>query len=161
MNNLGKGAIGILAGLVVAGCACHAKPKEEPRGMMKPSVEVRAGGAVMDNVYFALDQSALSEASKATLRRNADWLKTHPEFKVKIEGHADERGASKYNLALGKRRADAAAEYLRSLGVEPSRISTVSFGESSPVDPAHNEAAWSKNRRDEFSSVGADRFIVE
>lgn len=161
MNILLKGALGIVAGFVIAGCTCRAKPTEEPRGMMKPSTAVREGGPVMDNVYFAFDKSNLSEASKATLRRSADWLKTHPDFKVKIEGHADERGTSKYNLALGKRRAVAAAKYLQSLGVESHRISTVSFGESRPIDPAHNEAAWSKNRRDEFSSIGADRFIVE
>ena len=160
MNSLWRGAFGVLAGFVVAGCACHAKPKEEQRWMMKPAPETRAGGPVMNSVYFGFDKHDLSESSKTTLQRHAEWLKANPEFRLKIEGHADERGTSKYNQALGKRRAEAAARYLEAQGIDSKRISTVSYGESHPVDPAHNEAAWSKNRRDEFNSVGVDKFIL-
>ena len=66
---------------------------------------------------------------------------------VIAEGHCDERGTSEYNLALGERRAGAVAEFLSTLGIAPNRISTVSFGSELPVDPAHNEEAWAKNRR--------------
>ena len=128
--------------------------------MMKPAPQVGTGGAAMDDVYFAFDQYALSESSKATLRRNAEWLKARPGVNVKIEGHADERGPSAYNLKLGQKRADEAAKYLRSLGIESHRITTVSFGETRLADRAHNAVAWSKNRRDEFNSISADTFTL-
>jgi peptidoglycan-associated lipoprotein len=72
---------------------------------------------------------------------------------VRVEGHCDERGSDEYNLALGQKRADAAVKYLRALGIAPQRLSSVSFGKEKPAQPGHDEAAWSKNRRDEFSIV--------
>jgi peptidoglycan-associated lipoprotein len=74
----------------------------------------------------------------------------HPTIKIQIEGHCDERGTSEYNLALGERRANSAKKYLISLGMPADRISTISYGKEKPLDPGHNEEAWSKNRRDHF-----------
>lgn len=101
----------------------------------------------LKNIYFGFDSSELTSASKQTLKENADYLAKVPGSKVILEGHCDERGTDEYNLALGERRARSAFEYLRSLGVSRDRMSTVSYGESKPAEAAHNEAAWSKNRR--------------
>lgn len=105
---------------------------------------------VVETVYFAFDSSELSATAQRTLRDNATWLKAHPEVNVVIEGHCDERGTIEYNLALGQRRASSVRDYLTSLGVERGRMRLVSYGEERPVDPGHNEAAWSQNRRAAF-----------
>ncbi len=79
-------------------------------------------------------------------------MKGHPG-KVRIEGNCDERGTVEYNLALGQKRADAAKAYLVNLGADPKKLETVSYGKEKPVDPGHNEAAWAKNRRDNFTPL--------
>jgi peptidoglycan-associated lipoprotein len=101
-------------------------------------------------VFFALDSSEIDAAGQQTLNANAGVLKKYPEWVITIEGHADERGTAEYNLALGERRAMAARTYLVSLGIPADRLKTVSYGKEFPFDPAHNEAAWAKNRRAHF-----------
>ena len=108
---------------------------------------------ILQPIYFAFDSSALSETALRTLERNAAWLRQHPDWKVRIEGHCDERGTSEYNLALGARRARRVRDQLVQLGISPDRIETISYGEERPVDPGHDEAAWSKNRRAEFVPI--------
>ena len=81
------------------------------------------------------------------MRTQAQWLQRYPAKKATIEGHCDERGTREYNLALGERRATAAKNYLVSLGVDASRLTTVSYGKERPIDPASTEAAWAQNRR--------------
>ena len=107
--------------------------------------------AALKDVHFAFDSSALDEVAKQILVENSKWLKANPGVKVVIEGHCDERGTEDYNLALGERRAKAARSYLISLGVKQARMSTVSYGESIPLDPGHNESAWALNRRAHFA----------
>ncbi len=111
---------------------------------------------ILQPIYFAFDSSALSETALRTLERNAAWLRQHPDWKVRVEGHCDERGTSEYNLALGARRARRVKEQLVRLGISPERIETISYGEERPVDPGHDEAAWSKNRRAEFVLIRPD-----
>ena len=106
-----------------------------------------------EKIYFDFDKSDLKPEARAILRKKADWLLKHPEYSVRIEGNCDERGTNEYNLALGQRRADAAKKFLVALGVDESRISTISYGEERPVDPRHCEEAWAKNRRDEFKLI--------
>jgi peptidoglycan-associated lipoprotein len=101
-------------------------------------------------IYFNYDKSDLSQNARNTLSQNANALKSSPNTNVSIEGHCDERGSAEYNLALGERRAKAAQQYLVTLGVQPDRLSTVSYGEEKPAAAGHNEAAWAKNRRVEF-----------
>jgi peptidoglycan-associated lipoprotein len=101
-------------------------------------------------VFFALDSNELDDTGRAVLNANAGVLKKYPTWTVTIEGHCDERGTAEYNLALGERRAVAARTYLVSLGVDPNRVRTVSYGSEFPFDPAHQEAAWSRNRRAHF-----------
>jgi len=103
------------------------------------------------DIYFDFDSSALLPAAQEILSQKADYLLGEGSgLNIIIEGNCDERGTEAYNLALGERRAEAAKAFLVNLGVNASRINTISFGEEKPVDPAHNEAAWAKNRRDHF-----------
>lgn len=104
----------------------------------------------LEPVFYELDSSELSSAGQATLQENAGTLKKYGTWQITIEGHADERGSAEYNLALGERRALIARDYLVSLGIPATRVRTVSYGKEFPFDPAHDEAAWSKNRRAHF-----------
>ncbi|MBI5496768.1 MAG: OmpA family protein [Deltaproteobacteria bacterium] len=101
-------------------------------------------------VYFAYNESALSDESRANLARAATCLKASPALEVTVQGHTDERGATEYNLALGERRALAVRLFLRDLGVSERRLHLVSVGEERPLDPGHDEAAWARNRRAEL-----------
>jgi peptidoglycan-associated lipoprotein len=99
-----------------------------------------------DRVYFDYDQFNLDDTDTRSLQGQVSWLKQYPNAKVQIEGHADERGTVDYNIALGARRATSVAEYLRAQGVGGDRVTTISFGKERPLDPGHDEAAWSRNR---------------
>jgi peptidoglycan-associated lipoprotein len=100
-------------------------------------------------VYFDYDRYSLRKDTKEILQRNADWLSNKTSIKVRIEGHADERGSNEYNLALGDRRARSVMMYLSDLGVT-AELSTVTYGEERPVCSESMEECWSKNRRAEF-----------
>jgi peptidoglycan-associated lipoprotein len=104
----------------------------------------------LEDVHFDFNSAALTDAARATIEKHALWLQNRRQAKVTIEGHCDERGTVEYNLALGEQRARAARDYLVSLGVASDRLRAVSFGKERPLDPANNEAAWAKNRRDHF-----------
>jgi peptidoglycan-associated lipoprotein len=108
-------------------------------------------GGPLEDIQFAYDQSDLTDQARATLERNAQWMRAHPAAKVRVEGHCDERGTVEYNLALGERRAQATRDYLVSLGVEAGRLSTVSYGKERPLDPSSTDAAFAKNRRAHFA----------
>ena len=101
-------------------------------------------------IYFDFDKSDLRPDAREGLQANASYLKSNSSVQVTIEGNCDERGSNEYNLALGKRRAEAAYKYLVDLGIDGSRMTTVSYGEERPAVEGHNELAWAKNRRDEF-----------
>lgn len=108
--------------------------------------ELRRRGFSPD-VYFDYDESMLSDDTREKLSRNADLLKSQPQFSVTIEGHADSRGTSEYNLALGERRANAVRDYMVSLGVPGNRLRTLSYGEERQVCSEEEEGCWSQNRR--------------
>jgi peptidoglycan-associated lipoprotein len=101
-------------------------------------------------VYFDFDRYNVKASELPRLQTIADYLKANPSEGVLIEGNCDERGTPGYNMALGERRALSARESLVNLGSNPDRIYTISYGEDKPADPGHNEAAWAKNRRDDF-----------
>ncbi|MGO8698372.1 MAG: OmpA family protein [Limisphaerales bacterium] len=104
-----------------------------------------------DTVYFDFDSAVIKPSEEAKLQDLAAYFKGNQKLEgLVIEGHCDERGTEKYNLSLGERRALASREYLGNLGVDVHRVKTVTYGASRPVDPGHDEAAWKKNRRDEF-----------
>lgn len=100
-----------------------------------------------DRVFFALNESALSEEAKEILIKQAEWLEGNPDFTVVIEGHADERGTREYNLALGARRSEAVRTFLLQQGIGAVRMSTVSYGKERPFAACSDETCWSKNRR--------------
>jgi peptidoglycan-associated lipoprotein len=104
----------------------------------------------LKDAYFDYDQSDLRDDARSALSGNAEWLKKYPSIQVLIEGHCDERGTSAYNLALGDRRANAARDYLDSLGVAASRIRTVSYGKERPACTESTEDCWQQNRRGHF-----------
>jgi peptidoglycan-associated lipoprotein len=101
-------------------------------------------------INFDYDQAVVRQADQATLDRKAAILAANPGVKIRIAGHADERGSDEYNLALGNRRAAAAKRYLENKGVDGSRIDVVSYGEERPLNPGNDETAYAQNRRDEF-----------
>ena len=104
----------------------------------------------LEPAYFGLDSSGLNEQAQRAVEANAELLQEYPNWAVTIEGHCDERGTAEYNLALGERRALATQQYLVELGLDPTRVRTVSYGKEFPFDPGHNDIAWAANRRAHF-----------
>jgi peptidoglycan-associated lipoprotein len=104
----------------------------------------------LQSVYFDFDQFSLGDRARATLRRNAEILNSHPDILVEIQGNCDERGSEEYNLALGERRAQSVKDYLVNSGISRGRISAVSFGESNPAAMGQSERIWALNRRADF-----------
>ena len=111
--------------------------------------EINARGYLKD-AFFDYDKSDLRDDARTALAADADWLKKNRTIQYLVEGHCDERGTSEYNLALGDRRANAAKEYLVSLGVDASRIRTVSYGKERPFCNQSSEDCWQQNRRAHF-----------
>lgn len=105
---------------------------------------------VNEDVFFDYDSAVLSAAAQNVLKNKSIILGKYSGVSVTIEGHCDERGTNEYNLALGERRAESAKSFLVNLGVNSSRLKTISYGEEKPVDAGHEEGAWSKNRRAHF-----------
>jgi peptidoglycan-associated lipoprotein len=101
-------------------------------------------------IHFAYDSAAIRSSEQSNLQAVASKLNEDSSTKLLIEGNCDERGTEEYNRSLGERRALAAREALAKLGVDPSRVRTISYGKDKPVDPGHDEAAWAQNRRDDF-----------
>lgn len=103
-----------------------------------------------EDIHFEFDSIRLTPIAQEILTKKADWLRANPTAKVTIEGHCDSRGTNEYNLALGEGRAQSAKAFLADLGINPSRLTTISYGEERPIDRAQTEEAWAKNRRDHF-----------
>ena len=107
-------------------------------------------------VYFDLDNATLSDAAKSALNENITIMTRRPDIKLEIQGHADERGTTDYNLALGQRRAQSVHSFMKSSGIAQSRLKVVSYGEERPLRDASAESAWSQNRRCEFVITWSD-----
>lgn len=104
-------------------------------------------------IHFDFDKANLQSGDAAILDQKVGILQVNPNLRIRVAGHCDERGSDEYNLALGNRRALAAKQYLVSHGIDAGRIETASYGKERPLDPGHNEEAWSKNRRDAFEII--------
>lgn len=154
-----------LGSLLVVGACRHAPPVvAAPQGAQRPVDTTVARGpdaaatraaveqvlANFSRVHFETDQATLSAEARAILAENARILTAHPSIKVEVQGHADGRGTVDYNLALGERRAEAVVRALTAMGVAPSRVGTISYGEERPLAAGDTEVAWSENRRCEF-----------
>lgn len=156
----------LMATAIIALAACSKKPPAElppapggpggttaptgpttPTGPVKGSQEDFIASVASDRIFFGLDQYDVDAEDQATLQSQAAWLQQNPGVRVTIEGHADERGTRDYNIALGERRANAAKNYLASLGIDSGRITTVSYGKERPAALGSDEAAWAQNRR--------------
>lgn len=108
-----------------------------------------AGGPLSD-IHFDYDEFTIKAQDSQILKANASWLSGHPGTRVQVEGHCDSRGSEEYNIALGAKRAQAAKEYLTTLGVSGDRVSTISYGKELPLCSEETESCWARNRRDHF-----------
>ena len=131
------------------------KPAKAATSSSSSSLEAHREGkrptaGPLKDIYFGFDQYDLRANVRDTLKANAEWLKGKPSAEVEIEGHCDERGTDEYNLALGAKRAQAAKDYLVTLGVPGTRITTISYGKELTVCQEHTDDCWQKNRHDRF-----------
>jgi peptidoglycan-associated lipoprotein len=111
----------------------------------------KVGGGPLSDIHFAYNEYTIEPQDGSVLKSNASWLQGHAQTRVQVEGHCDERGSEEYNIALGAKRAQAAKDYLVTLGIAGSRISTISYGKELPTCTEHDESCWSQNRRDHFA----------
>ncbi|MEM9600689.1 MAG: peptidoglycan-associated lipoprotein Pal, partial [Pseudomonadota bacterium] len=119
----------------------------QPQGPVPGSIQdfaFRSGGE--PRVFFGYDQFTLTPEARSKLRQQAQWLQAYRGYNAVIEGHADERGTRQYNIALGARRANSVKAFLVSQGVDPSRLTTVSYGKERPIDARSSEDGWARNR---------------
>lgn len=134
---------------------------EEAAAAARRAAEQRMAAAratLEEMVFFGYDESTLTPEAERILRAKLDILRNSPAVMVRIEGHADERGSTEYNIALGNRRAEAVRAFFTSFGLDEGRFQIRSYGEERPLNDASNEAAWSRNRRAEFVlTAGADQ----
>lgn len=154
----------LIATSILALAACAKKPppelppapaqSEQPAyqppaqsGPVKGSQEDFVASVSSDRIFFDTDKYDVDASDQGTLQSQAQWLAANSNVRVTIEGHCDERGTRDYNLALGERRANAAKNFLVSLGVPEARISTISYGKERPAAMGSDEGAWAQNRR--------------
>ena len=108
-------------------------------------------GGPLSDIHFGYNDSSIQDQDSSVLKSNASWLQAHPQTKVQVEGYCDERGSEEYNIALGAKRAQAGKDYLETLGISSTRMSTISYGKELPLCTDHDESCWQQNRRDHFS----------
>jgi peptidoglycan-associated lipoprotein len=137
--------------LLMAACGRHGEPKEYGIGttgsIAAPGSPQEFAVNVGDLVHFEEDSSALSGEARSILGHQASWLNQYAQYRVTIEGHADERGTREYNLALGAKRAMAVKSFLASQGVNAARIKTISYGKERPIAVCDEPSCWTQNRR--------------
>jgi peptidoglycan-associated lipoprotein len=158
----------LMIGGLVAGCATQSNPESSPAPAPAPtamstsptarsapatSVAARSEARAMPqgrSVYYEFDRSEIKPEGGKVVDANAQYLREHPDLKVKVEGNADERGSREYNLALGQRRAEAVQKRMTILGIPADRIESVSYGKEKPKATGHDETSWSENRRSDI-----------
>ena len=156
----GKLAVVLIVSVALSACAAKAPKQLPPDPGTATTADANPGAPIpgsqadfvyftrgQDTVYFDTDRYNIDSEDAAALATQAQWLMRYPAKRATIEGHCDERGTREYNLALGERRANAAKTYLASLGVDATRLATVSYGKERPVALGSDEASWAKNRR--------------
>jgi peptidoglycan-associated lipoprotein len=134
-----------------------APPLNEYETLRQKSIDELEKMGLLADIHFDYDRADLRDGDRAILSQNADTLKKYDFLRITVEGHCDERGSVEYNLALGERRAKAAYDYLASLGVDVSRMKTVSYGKEVPLCQESNEECWARNRRAHFAITGKGR----
>jgi peptidoglycan-associated lipoprotein len=141
-----KAIAAVAALMLMAACSETAPPPNSATAVAPGSVQDFRQN-VGDRVFFDTDQSGIRDDGRATLTRQAEWLKKYTNYAITIEGHCDERGTREYNLALGERRATAVRQYLIAQGIPAARINVVSYGKERPDVVGSDEGSWSRNRR--------------
>ena len=152
--------VALFASLAIAGCASKKN--------LNSAADLGLGGSaatpgsaqdftvnIGDRIFFDTDSSSIRADAQQTLARQAQWLNKYSQYRIVVEGHADERGTREYNLALGARRAAATRDYLASQGVSAGRIKTISYGKERPVAVCDDISCWSQNRRAVTTLSGA------
>ncbi len=138
----------LVSTLALSACAAGKKSASGSNDVYTGNATVKyLASGVKDRVFFATNRSALTTASRDTLRKQAGWMRKNKNLNVVLEGHGDERGTREYNLALAEKRANAARDYLLTYGISGKRISVISYGKEKPVNSASTPLAWSQNRR--------------
>jgi peptidoglycan-associated lipoprotein len=135
-----------------------APPEQKKEAAKSEDGEARERAAAdlargLQPVYFDFDQAFIQTEAREIMKENAEWLKAHPQTRIRIEGNCDERGTIEYNQALGQRRAASAKKYLTDMGISGHRISLISYGKEKPSCTESTESCWQKNRRDDFAVV--------
>jgi peptidoglycan-associated lipoprotein len=139
----------------------RARAAEEAARRGGGEAAARARAILEETVYFDYDESAVRSDAQAALARKVPILRANPAARIRVSGHADERGSVEYNLALGMRRATSARDYLMGFGISADRFEVVSFGEDRPADSGSNEQAWSRNRRADFVvTAGGENLVM-
>jgi peptidoglycan-associated lipoprotein len=160
----------VIAALAIAGCSSKKNTEEGSQLNPSPNVMGQEGlngsggspyahgslggdgtGGPLSDIHFDLNEATIEPQDNGILKANADWLSAHPNTRVQIEGHCDDRGSEEYNIALGAKRAQAAKDYLSTLGIEGDRMSTISYGKELPLCTDQTEDCWAQNRRDHFA----------
>lgn len=146
----------IAAARAAADAAARERAEAEARAARERAI-VAARATLEEMVFFDYDKSDIREDAAAVLRRKADVLRASPQVQLRIEGHADERGSTEYNLALGNRRAESVRQFLAGFGLPGDRFAIISYGEERPLENRSDESAWSRNRRAQFDiTAGAN-----
>ncbi|MBW3569757.1 MAG: OmpA family protein [Gemmatimonadetes bacterium] len=139
------------------------RDRAERDRLERERLERMAAGArdvLTEIVFFEYDSDQIGSEAEDQLRLKAAVLAANPNVRLRIEGHADQRGSTEYNLALAQRRAEAVRAFLANYGIDPARFTTVSFGKERPLVEGEGEAAWSRNRRAEFGIIGGQVTVV-
>ena len=140
--------------LLISGCettggssSSGSTPGYEYGDSKQANLQAYLQNEIGDRIYFETDKHNISSASAYVLESQANWLKSTPGFQLLVEGHCDERGTREYNLALGERRANSVKEFLSSLGVDPGRLTVISYGKERPSAEGSTSESWAENRR--------------
>jgi peptidoglycan-associated lipoprotein len=166
------GLAAVILALALAGCSSKKPPAQgegmtsNPGGLGQEGMGGAGGSSLsqfqkgqlgsgeqgpLSDIHFDYNDYTVRPQDGEILHSNADWLQKNPDRHVQIEGHCDERGSEEYNIALGAKRAQAAKEYLQTLGIAGDRMSTISYGKELPLCTEHTEDCWEQNRRDHFA----------
>jgi len=129
-------------------------PSRGDAGVLSEDLQTLNSKGYLKDAFFDFDKADLREDARTALAADAQWLKQYGSIRVLVEGHADERGTEEYNLSLGQKRASSVKDYLVSLGVEGSRVNTVSYGKARPFCADHDDNCWQQNRRGHFVITG-------
>jgi peptidoglycan-associated lipoprotein len=142
--------VAVAAATPIAAPTPAAELEQRSQAPVQISVEELNRKGYLKDAFFDYNRYEIRQDQRDTLEKDAAWLRGHPTVKITVEGHCDERGTAQYNMALGQQRAEAVKDYLVHLGIDPSRIQIISYGNERPFVVGHDEKAWAQNRRDHF-----------